>query len=93
MKDRTEMFDGRPEFVITSATGKMIKDWCELGIEPEKYKAPISDNAFSQAVSRIKEGETSLVDKIKQTFIITESQLEALDNAVAEAIASDKKLK
>lgn len=32
-KDRTNMFDGKPEFVITAETGKQILDWCNSGIE------------------------------------------------------------
>jgi hypothetical protein len=32
-KDRTQMFDGKPEFVITSDTGKQIREWCEAGID------------------------------------------------------------
>lgn len=34
LKDRTGLFDGQPEFMITEATGKIIKQWCESGIEP-----------------------------------------------------------
>lgn len=32
-KDRTGLFVDKPEFIITAATGKMIKQWCEQGIE------------------------------------------------------------
>ena len=32
-KDRTELFEGIDPFVITEATGQLIKDWCEKGIE------------------------------------------------------------
>jgi len=32
-KDRTELFDKLDPFVITEATGKLIRDWCEKGIE------------------------------------------------------------
>lgn len=32
-KDRTQMFDGKPEFVISSETGRMIRDWCEAGVD------------------------------------------------------------
>jgi hypothetical protein len=32
-KDRTQMFDSKPEFVITSETGRMIKEWCEAGVD------------------------------------------------------------
>lgn len=31
-KDRTGLFTGKPEFVITEETGKMILDWCNKGI-------------------------------------------------------------
>lgn len=32
-KDRTMLFMGKPEFVPTEETGKMIRDWCESGAE------------------------------------------------------------
>lgn len=35
-KDNTGLFQDNPDFVITSATGKLILDWCENGIEPIK---------------------------------------------------------
>lgn len=31
-KDRTGLFTNKPEFLITSQTGKMILDWCNAGI-------------------------------------------------------------
>lgn len=34
LKDRTGMFDGKPEFTVTEKTGEMIKDWCESGSDP-----------------------------------------------------------
>lgn len=33
-KDRTRLFTGQPEFVITPETGQLIKQWCESGVEP-----------------------------------------------------------
>lgn len=32
-KDRTELFERADPFVITEATGAMIRDWCEKGID------------------------------------------------------------
>lgn len=32
-KDRTRLFTGKQEFVITPDTGKLIKQWCDEGIE------------------------------------------------------------
>lgn len=34
-KDRTSIFMDKPEFKITSDTGKTLKDWAEKGIEPK----------------------------------------------------------
>ncbi|GAB3164182.1 AAA family ATPase [Telluribacter humicola] len=35
-KDRTGLFTGQPEFIITSDTGKLILDWCNQGISQEQ---------------------------------------------------------
>lgn len=40
-KDRTELFDKADPFVITEATGKLIRDWCDKGIEPPVVAPPI----------------------------------------------------
>lgn len=47
-KDRTELFEGKEPFVITEDTGKMIKAWCETGIDAtqernEKLSKAIAD--------------------------------------------------
>lgn len=36
-KDRTGLFDSKPEFVITSETGKELLGWANSGIDEEKY--------------------------------------------------------
>lgn len=38
-KDRTSMFSGKPEFIITSDTGRMILDWCNKGVESAKVES------------------------------------------------------
>jgi hypothetical protein len=35
-KDRTRLFDGKPDFVITEATGKQIAEWCESGVDTKE---------------------------------------------------------
>jgi hypothetical protein len=32
-KDRTELFEGKPHFLITEKTGELIRKWCEQGID------------------------------------------------------------
>ena len=33
-KDRTGLFSDKPEFVITSGVGRIIKEWCNSGTNP-----------------------------------------------------------
>lgn len=40
-KDRTGLFIDRPEFVINAATGKKIKEWCNLGTTLDDVKQEI----------------------------------------------------
>ena len=41
-KDRTGLFMGKPEFVISELTGKRILDWCNSGVSVETVKADIA---------------------------------------------------
>ena len=38
-KDRTGLFMNKPEFIITSATGKILKKWCNDGVPKESVPA------------------------------------------------------
>jgi hypothetical protein len=44
-KDRTSLFIGRPEFIITPKTGQMILQWCNEGVSDEltELKQRIND--------------------------------------------------
>ena len=38
-KDRTNLFEGQPAFLITEETGRKIREWCESGTEPAPHPA------------------------------------------------------
>lgn len=42
-KDRTSLFIGKPEFIITSDTGKQILEWCNSGTTIEDVKTKINN--------------------------------------------------
>lgn len=42
-KDRTGLFVGKPEFIISSNTGKLLKDWCNQGLSLEGIKIKIEN--------------------------------------------------
>ena len=41
-KDRTNLFENKDPFIITEATGKMIAEWCELGISVPDAPDPMA---------------------------------------------------
>lgn len=54
-KDRTGLFMDKPEFVPSIETGKMIADWCEMGIDPKvEVEEAISKLANCHSVDDLK---------------------------------------
>lgn len=92
-KDRTELFEKKDPFIITEATGLMIKGWCEKGIdlpkEPQDVPAPtkqkLTATAFDKLMARLVEGAD--IDKIVKgamdTCDLTDAQAEAFTAKVA----------
>lgn len=89
-KDRTGLFVGKPSFVPTEETGRMIKEWCESGTEPVKIAKPteqapvktkpaISEKQFTQLQTRIadaadQDAAYSLLQKAESLFTFNETQ-------------------
>lgn len=43
-KDRTELFEGKDPFIITEATGELIKKWCDQGVDiKDQFSKQLSD--------------------------------------------------
>lgn len=42
-KDRTNLFMGKPEFIIGKQTGQLILDWCNSGVNVESVKQQIKE--------------------------------------------------
>lgn len=96
-KDRTEVFEKLDPFIITEETGKMIKEWCERGVNapaPEPKAPPvkklpnISDKQFGQLSQRIAaandmdEGNT-LLFQARANFTLTASQDKELSDSIS----------
>lgn len=83
-KDRTRLFAGQQEFIITSETGKLIKEWCETGIT-----APLpimKQEAFEKTIDRFNLGETDIFSKASSHFSFTEDQQKTIDNLKTPAL-------
>ncbi len=78
-KDRTKLFTGKPEFIITQNTGKQLLDWCNEG-----EGKPIMDNTHElwvKVVKALKDG-TRTVEQVKAAYELSEENQELL---IAEA--------
>jgi len=50
-KDRTGLFMDKPEFVPNEATGKLLLDWCENGIEPVVIIPELSERDYERTIA------------------------------------------
>lgn len=77
-KDRTGLFMGKPMFTITEETGKLIKDWCEQGIDVPKPKC--NDTTFTKAIEKIQAGDKGGIQKMIDAFDLSTEQLNILQD-------------
>lgn len=80
-KDRTGLFMNKPEFIITSDTGKLILNWCNSGIaetatvstgidSPASYQSPITPITFDPGGECFSKDD--VLNKIKTSNTIAE---------------------
>lgn len=87
-KDRTGLFMGKPSFIPSIETGKMIAEWCESGID--------TDAAIKEAISKLANCDT--VDELtifKETlpvFVVNSNEFKLEGMKRYKQISSPKKL-
>lgn len=82
-KDRTELFSGKPEFIINSATGKKLMEWCNQGISIEEIKEEINTCETAEGLKHIYAKYPNLSTEL---YPIVMSRKEAIDNISAQLI-------
>ena len=82
-KDRTELFSGKPEFIINSTTGKKLIEWCNQGVSIEKIKDEIDSCMSSEELKMIYSRYPNLS---KELYPLILAKKEALDNVAAHMI-------
>ena len=86
-KDRTELFSGKPEFIINSSTGKKLIDWCNLGISIDKIKEEINSCETADA---LKQAYGKYPTLNKELYPIVMARKEAIDNVSAQLIYDEE---
>jgi hypothetical protein len=86
-KDRTELFSGKPEFIINSSTGKKLIDWCNLGISIDKIKEEINSCETADA---LKQAYGKYPTLSKELYPIVMTRKAEIDNVSAQLIYDEE---
>jgi hypothetical protein len=84
-KDRTLLFEGKPQFVITAHTGKKILDWCSSTITKEELKQKVVECNTLQELQKLYNDNINLAKQMEQDFI---TKRDLLQNLITSAIKS-----
>jgi hypothetical protein len=86
-KDRTELFSGKPEFIINSATGKKLIEWCSQGISIERINQEINSCETSAGLKLIYSKYPNLSTEL---YPLIMKRKEKLDNVSAQIIYEEE---
>lgn len=89
-KDRTGLFAGKPEFIPSESTGKMIADWCESGLDvTSEINDAVSKLAQCDTVDELtllKETLTEYVVKSEEFKKAARERYNAIKSPVKETV-------
>ncbi|MDC1365076.1 ATP-binding protein [Algibacter sp.] len=77
-KDRTNLFSGRPEFMINTATGKHILDWCISPVKEQDIKQRIEGCLSVSQLMELYREHPSFQLPLKALYQAKKEQLEQL---------------
>jgi len=75
-KDRTNLFSGKPEFIITSDIGKKLKLWCNEGVSLDDVKKEINATTTLEGLRHLYQKYNSLKQQIHPIIISRKSEIE-----------------
>jgi len=77
-KDRTNLFSGRPEFMINTSTGKRILDWCSSPLKEQDVKQSIENCLSVSKLMELYKEHPSFQLPLKAIYQAKKEQLEQL---------------
>lgn len=81
-KDRTELFTGKPEFIINSSTGKKLIEWCNQGISIDVIKKEINSSTTDESLKTIYAQYPHLSKELYPIIVARKEALEGLNNQI-----------
>jgi hypothetical protein len=77
-KDRTQLFYNADPFVITSDTGRKVKEWCESGVDVDAKEELTTDHVHFTAMKEALASGKRTIEQLQEKFIISDEVKEAL---------------
>ena len=85
-KDRTGLFMNKPEFIITPATGKILKKWCNDGVPKDDVsalvKAEIESCTTVEGLRHIYGKYPDIREEIKDAILDRKSRIENMQSQI-----------
>jgi len=75
-KDRTNLFNGKPEFIINENTGKLLKDWCNQGDSRDDLKQQIEAATTLEGLRHLYQKYIHLKNEIMPLIMERKSEIE-----------------
>lgn len=75
-KDRTNLFNGKPEFLINSEVGKKLKAWCNQGVSLDTIKREIESTTTLEGLRHLYQKYGALNEQIKPLIIDRKAEIE-----------------
>ncbi len=79
-KDRTLLFEGKPQFVINAQTGKKILDWCNSTMTRGELQIKVSECNTLKELTELYHNNLDLAKTIEQEFVQKRDLLQTLIN-------------
>lgn len=76
-KDRTNLFSGKPEFIINEKTGQTLKAWCNQGVSLDTVKNEIKATTTLEGLRHLYQKYNAYQDQIKPLIIKRKSDIES----------------
>ncbi|UKM65366.1 ATP-binding protein [Flavobacteriaceae bacterium GSB9] len=93
-KDRTNLFQGKPEFIIDSAVGKKLRNWCNQGISIDTIAQEINASTTLEGLRHLYQKYDSLKEQVKPLIIKRKSEIDSTSQIIdKEQIIQNKTIK
>ena len=83
-KDRTLLFEGKPQFIINSNTGKKILDWCNSTMTKNELQIKVSECNNMKELKDLYNNNFDLAKSIEQDFVNKQRLLNELTNNITQ---------